>query len=162
MNKNTCYLYSVCVNQIKVPLFSFQNFQRSNKRSCKDQASVTTRWQSRDILLENALQKAVQQKVFENEVFLRWSKSSTKAFLLTHHVNSTFTRRGSWNLRGVFVITVNIVKKLNGLKLILHFSGRYNKSSFKCNVPCIPWVKSEKVWHKLFLNPYRSGNLFFT
>ena len=55
MNKNTCYLYSVCVNQIKVPLFSFQNFQRSNKRSCKDQASVTTRWQSRDILLENAL-----------------------------------------------------------------------------------------------------------
>ena len=34
-----------------------------------------------DVLLKEAPQKAVLQKVFYNKVFLQWSKSQSKAFI---------------------------------------------------------------------------------
>ena len=94
---------------------------------------------------------AILQKVINNEVFLQWSKSSTKAFFsITDLINY---RKHSWK-----------VDKLNGLKLILHFWRRYSESSFKCKV--IPWVTAEKVWNKLaawqlFLNLYQIGIGFY-
>ena len=44
---------------------------------------ILKRWQLSDVLLKDALQKAILQKVFYNEVFLQWTKSSTKAFIST-------------------------------------------------------------------------------
>ena len=102
-------------NQLKlhplVTLYLFQTFQSSI-------VSVTICWviltlilqnqPSRDVLLENGPQKAVLHKVFNNEVFLQWSKFSAKAFIFITDLINYSKKKCK-------------VDKSNGLKLTLHF-----------------------------------------